>query len=500
MSPRRLRVGIIGAGFGGMALAVKLQRRTSADFTIFEQSAGAGGTWFDNRYPGCEVDIPSHAYSFSFYKKDWPRTHATQPELLAYAEEIVDHFGLRPHLRLNTRVAGVEWDDARSVWTLTTATGEQHEFDFVVSAVGLLSVPRYPSWPGLDQFDGPVFHTSRWEHQHDLHGKRVAVVGTGSTAAQVVPAVAPIVKDLLVFQREPGWVEPKSERPYTPAERWFYRTVPFAQRVHRAHLFSVANRRFKANDVTSARQQQMRQKCVAFINESVHDPATAAALTPHYPWGCKRPIVASTYYPAFNRDNVHLVPQEVVSATSGGLVDTTGREHEVDVIVLSTGFQPQVFLSSVQVRGEAGRDLHETWKERASAYLGITVPGFPNFFILYGPNTNGGTSIIAQLERQAEVVVRAIRRAERSGDRVIDTDPAAEARWVRWIDEQLATHASAMNAGCHNYYTVAGGANVTQWPRTHLVYLVVTRLFGTAGLRFRKPAPRPVAVPEGSRP
>jgi cation diffusion facilitator CzcD-associated flavoprotein CzcO len=482
---RRLRVGIIGSGFGGIAMAVKLSQRTSAEFTIFEQAEGLGGTWFENRYPGCEVDIPSHAYSFSFMKKDWPRTHATQPELLAYAEQVVDRFGLREHIRLGTRVEGVTWNDDTRTYLLQTVTGEQHEFDFVVSAVGLLNVPRFPAWPGLDEFEGIMFHTSRWEPQHSLAGKRVAVVGTGSTAAQVVPAIAPEAGELTVYQREPGWVEPKFERAFTRRERWVYRNIPLAQRLHRAYLFSVANRRFKANDVRSKRQREMREKCIAFINSSVRDPQTAAALTPDYPWGCKRPIVASTYYTAFNRDNVELVPHEVQRVTPTGLVDSTGTERPVDVLVLSTGFQPQVFLSSLRVTGAGGADLHEQWTERASAYLGITVPRFPNFFILYGPNTNGGTSIIAQLERQAEVAVRAIRRIERSESRIVDTDPAAEKDWVRWIDRQLETHANAMSAGCHNYYTVAGGANVTQWPRTHLVYLVVTRLLAGRGLRFR---------------
>ena len=482
---RQLRVGVVGSGFGGIALAVKLQRRTNAHVTIFEQSPGVGGTWFDNRYPGCEVDIPSHAYSFSFIKKDWPRTHATQPELLEYAEEVVDRFGLRSRIRLNTRVESVIWDDARSVYTLTTAAGAQHEFDFVVSAVGLLNNPRIPDWPGLAEFDGVSFHTSRWEHQHDLTGKTVAVIGTGSTAAQVVPAIAPAVGELLVFQREPGWIEPKFERAYTPRERFIYRNVPLAQRLHRAYLFWVANRRFAANDVRTRKQTEMRQKCEDFINTTVLDPETAAALTPDYPWGCKRPVVASTYYPAFNRDNVHLVPHEVKRVTPTGIIDSTGTERPVDVLILSTGFTPQVFLASLRVTGRRGRDLHEAWQERASAYLGITVPEFPNFFILYGPNTNGGTSIIAQLERQAEVAVRAIRRVERGRRRTVDTDPGAVTSWVRWIDRQLSTHASAMNSGCHNYYTVSGGANVTQWPRTHIVYLLITRLLGLRGLRFR---------------
>lgn len=466
-------------------MAVKLTQRTSAEFTIFEQADGIGGTWFENRYPGCEVDIPSHVYSFSFIKKDWPRTHATQAELLAYAEEVVDRFGLRPHIRLRTRVESVRWDDASATYEVATSDGRTQVFDFVVSAVGLLNVPRIPDWPGLESFGGEYFHTSRWEHHHDLAGKRVAVVGTGSTAAQVVPALAPQVGELLVYQREPGWIEPKFERPYSPRERWFYRNVPFAQRIHRAYLFAVAGRRFKANDVRSRRQRQMRQLCVDYIAQSVQDPQTRAALTPDYPWGCKRPIVASTYYPAFNRPNVTLVPHAVTRVTASGLVDAAGVEHEVDVLVLSTGFQPQRFLAGLQVTGAGGVDLHEVWAERASAFLGITVPGFPNFFILYGPNTNGGTSIIAQLERQAEVAVRAIRRLERRGGRRVETNQDATRAWVRWIDDQLRTHASAMDSGCHNYYTMENGANVTQWPRTHLVYLIATRLFARRGLGYR---------------
>jgi len=497
---RPFRVAIIGAGFGGIATAVKLQQRTDAEFVIFEKADGLGGTWFENRYPGCEVDIPSHAYSFSFWKYDWPRTHATQPELLAYANQVVDRFGLRPHIRLSTTVEEVRWlDDVRRYRVRTNGAGggTEEEFDAVVSAVGLLSVPRYPDWEGLEDYAGVRFHTSRWEHEHDLAGKRVAVVGTGSTAAQVVPALAPVVGELTVFQREPGWIEPKSEREFTPRERWIYRHVPFAQRLHRLQIFSVAARRFKANDVRSRRQLAMRRLCEDFIARTVTDPVTRAALTPDYPWGCKRPVVASTYYPAFNRPNVHLVPKAVTRATRTGLVDVEGVEREFDVIVMSTGFQPTRFLAGLEVVGRAGLRLHDVWKERASAYLGVTVPGFPNFFVLYGPNTNGGTSIIAQLERQAEVAVASIRRLERARDAVVDTDPEAVRWYVRWIDRQLETHANAMNAGCHNYFHAESGANVTQWPRTHFVYFFVTRLWRRRGLRLQRVgarAPEPVPV------
>ena len=477
-----VRVAIIGAGMGGIAAAVKLGRARGVTYTIFEQSAGVGGTWFDNRYPGCEVDVHSHAYSFSFLKYDWPRTHATQPELLAYAEHVVDRFGLRPHLRLNTRVTDLVWEESTSTYTLTTEQGGNEEFDVVISALGLLSVPRYPEWPGLDTFAGPCFHTSRWE-EHDLVGKSVAVVGTGSTAVQIVPAIAATAARVHVFQRQPGWIEPKNEREFSPRERWVFRHVPLAQKLNRAWIFHRGNRRFRGYDVDSPRQSRMRAICERFIGTAVDDPATRAAVTPDYPWGCKRPVLSSTFYSALNRDNVELVPHAVRSVTPGAVVDETGVSRDVDVLVLSTGFQPTRFLAGIDVKGRDGRSIHDAWRERASAFLGITVPGFPNFFILYGPNTNGGVSVIAQLERQAEVVVGAVRRLTRSRRRTIDTSPEAARRFVAWVDRRLATSASAMDAGCHNYYHDPAGHNVTQWPAGHLAYAIATKLFARFGLR-----------------
>jgi len=489
-----IRVAIIGGGLGGIAAAVKLRKRVPVSVVIFEQSSGVGGTWYDNRYPGCEVDIHSHAYSFSFLKYDWPRTHATQPELLAYAEHVVERFGLKPYLRLNTRVTDLVWEESTSTYTLTTEHGDSEEFDVVISALGLLNVPRYPDWPGLDTFTGPCFHTSRWE-EHDLTGKKVAVVGTGSTAVQIVPAIAPDAGMVYVFQREPGWVEPKHERDFSPRERWVYRNVPLAQKLHRAWLFHLGNRRFKGYDVGSRYQRRMRELCLRFIAETIDDPATRAAVTPDYPWGCKRPVLSSTFYPSLNRDNVELVPHAVTRVTPTGVVDATGKERDIDVLILSTGFQPTRFLASIDVKGRDGRSIHDAWRERASAFMGITVPGFPNFFILYGPNTNGGVSIIAQLERQAEVVVGAVRRLARNRRRErrlgqsrrtsIDTSPTAARRYLAWIDRRLATVASAMNSGCHNYYHDPAGHNVTQWPGGHLSYAIATRLIARFGLRTR---------------
>jgi len=488
MNDRGPSIAIVGAGFGGIATAVKLRRAGFRRFTVFEQSAGPGGTWRDNRYPGCAVDIPSHAYSFSFMPYDWRSTHATQPELLQYAHDVIDRFGLRPHFRFDTRVDDVSWDDERGGYIVRTEHGEER-FGVVVACLGLLNVPQYPQWPGLDEFAGPMFHTARWEHEHDLRGTRVAVVGTGSTAAQVVPAIAPDVAQLFVFQRQPGWIMPKGEREFTEAERRRFRRYPIAQKLRRAKLFYLDRRRFKGFDETSAKQRELRQLCLDYIESTIRSPAIRAAVTPDYPWGCKRVVMSSDFYPALNRDNVELVPRAVSRLTSSGVVDSAGVERDADVLVLATGFQPTKYLASLRVTGPGGIDVHDAWANEPKAFLGITVAGFPNFFMLYGPNTNGGFSIIAQLERQAEVVVRGVKRIHRRRA-AVDTRRTALDRYVRWIDRQIATHASAMEAGCTNYYHAPSGRNVTQWPRTHAWYYLVTKLLPRFGfVDSRVPSP-----------
>jgi len=489
VSRRRLRVAIIGSGFGGIGAAVKLARRTRAEIVIFERADALGGTWRDNHYPGAAVDIASHVYSYSFVKWDWRRTHATQPELWEYTNAVVDRFGLRDRIRLSTTVVAARWDDATRQYELELLGPDgpvgAERFDVVISATGLLSNPRYPDWPGLEEYRGISFHTSRWEHEHDLSRRRVAVVGTGSTAVQVLPAIAETAGHVTLFQREPGWVESKLERDLTPRERWVYRHVPLAQRLHRYWLFWKANRRFRGYDKGSRMQRRMRQRCLDFIAATVEDPRTRAALTPDHAWGCKRPIVATTYYAAFNRPNVELVPHAVVSATETGLVDATGAARDFDAIVFATGFQAQRMLAQLEVTGRGGRRLHDAWADRATAFLGTTVAGFPNLFILYGPNTNGGTSLIAQLEREAEVAVAAVRRLER-GARAVDTSPEATRRYVEWIDRELASATSAKDSGCHNYFTDERGHIVTEWPRTQLVFWWVTKAWRRRGLRYER--------------
>jgi cation diffusion facilitator CzcD-associated flavoprotein CzcO len=479
------RVAIIGGGFGGIAAAVKLQRGGIDDFTIFEAGEHPGGTWWHNRYPGCEVDIPSICYSFSFLRYDWPRTHGTRDELLKYTDVVVEKFGLLPKFRLNTRVSSAVWIEQAGEWELTLADGTQERYRFVISALGFLSNPKWPEWPGLEDFQGVAFHTQRWDDAPDLRGKRVAVVGTGSTAVQVIPGVAEVAEHLTVFQRQPPWVLPKGERNFTDAERERWRRSNLRYRYDRWKGFYDA---FKPTSFQADTPDNiaMAAACRGYLESAIKDPELRLALTPSTPWGCKRPVFASTYYPTLNRENVSLVPKAVASVTATGVVDADGEEHPVDVIVIATGFQPTNYLSTLEVRGKGGQEIREAWGDRPTAYLGITVPGFPNFFILYGPNTNGGYALTSMLERQSEVAVRRIKRAIRRNASV-DTTEQATQQWTTWVDHQIDTHHSAGNvAGCNNYYHSASGANITQWPLSTFQYWRVTRFPKTGAWTYAK--------------
>jgi cation diffusion facilitator CzcD-associated flavoprotein CzcO len=476
---------VIGAGFGGIAAGVKLKRAGIDTFSIYESSLGIGGTWWDNTYPGAEVDVGSHLYCFSFKPHDWTRTHAKQPELQKYLEETVDEFGLRPHLQLGSTVQSAAWDDDRHIWSVRLEDGTVDECHVVVSGVGFLNVPRYPDWPGLDAFEGPTFHTARWQHQHDLTGKVVAVVGTGSSATQVVPAIQPIVKRLFVFQREPGWVVPKRERDFTDEERgtfakpWRRRRERWRQKyvleksLWRGHLYRPGTK-------TNAAREQF---CLDYIARKFADrPDLRDAVTPRYPYPGKRPVVASAFYPALKRDNVELVPRAVASVNRTGIVDVDGVERPVDVIVMATGFQPANYLSRLRVVGRGGRTLQEHWAGEPRAYLGITVPAFPNFFMLYGPGTNGG-EIVVMLESQAEYAVRAIKRMIRERVTAVDVKPSFEARWYRWLQSRMHGTSWTMS---NNYFKSATGKVVTQWPSSNLHYRVLTKLLGRASETTRR--------------
>ncbi len=471
------KVVVVGAGFGGIATGVMLRRAGIRTFTIYESSLGIGGTWWDNTYPGAEVDVGSHLYCFSFKPHDWTRTHAKQPELQKYLEETVDEFGLRPHVRLGVTVESARWDDHRHLWTVRLGDGTEDECHVLVSGVGFLNVPRYPDWPGLDDFAGPKFHTARWEHQHDLTGKVVAVVGTGSSATQVVPAIQPIVAQCYVFQREPGWLLPKGEHDFDDDERAAF-ADPWPRRRERWRLKYLleknlrGGRLWKPGTKANTAREQM---CRRYIERQFKDrPDLREAVTPKYPYPGKRPVFASTFYPTLKKPNVELVPKAVASVTSSGIVDTDGTEHAIDVIVMATGFQPANYLARLPVVGRDGTTLQEGWAGEPRAYLGITVPGFPNFFMLYGPGTNGG-DIVSMLEAQASYAVRAIKRMTRERITAVEVKPGFEARWYRWLQSKMVGTSWTMTS---NYFKSPTGKIVTQWPYGNVMYTVLTKLLG----------------------
>jgi len=482
-------VAIIGSGFGGISAGITLERAGISSFTIFESSSQIGGTWWDNQYPGCEVDVASHLYSFPFKRYDWSRTHAKQAELHAYLEETVADFRLSPHIRLGVSVDQAVWDEATHTWRLTLGTGESFRCHVLISAVGFLNVPRYPTWPGLELFEGPKFHTARWEHQHDLTGRSVAIVGTGSSATQIVPEIAPMVKHLRLFQREPGWIIPKGDRDFTPEERAKWRNA-VRHRWMRATGFWALERscwRGAFWKPGTKVNEQGRAACLAFIDEVFADrPDLKAAVTPNYPYPGKRPIFNSTFYPALKRDNVELVPHAVTRVTPNGVVDAAGAEHKVDVLVLATGFQPTNYLARVEVTGVGGRTLSEYWSGEPRGFLGTTVPGFPNFFMLYGPGTNGG-EIVTSLLAQSSHAARSIRRMMREGTTAVEVKPFWSDVYHAWLQDGMRDTAWV---GSRNYFKNAAGKIVTQWPYGAQSYRLLSRVIS-------RPSETTRALPDG---
>jgi len=475
---------VVGGGFGGIAAGVKLKQAGIDSFTIFEKSDGIGGTWWENTYPGAEVDVVSHLYSFSFKRNDWTRTHARRDELQRYLEETVDDYGLRPHFRLRTKVEHAVWDETSRRYTVHLSDGGEVTCNVLISAVGLLNHPNYPDWPGLDDFEGPKFHTSRYEHQHDLTGKRVAVVGTGSTAVQLVPEIAPVVKQLYLFQREPGWIVPKGERDFTPEERAVLRR-PLQRRIERMKKFGLLEKNLwggaiyrPGTKVNALREQQCRDY---IEREFAELPELRAAVTPTYPYPGKRPIFHSTFYAALKRDNVELVPRAVASVTPTGIVDVDGVEREIDVLVIATGFKAAEYLPDLEVTGVDGRTIHEVWDHEPYAFLGITVPGFPNFFMLYGPNTNGG-EIVFFLERQSEYAVRVAKRIRRGRVSAVEVRKSWTDLYNRWLQGRMKGTSWEVS---RNYFTAPSGRIVTQWPYGALLYGLLTKVLGPISERAR---------------
>jgi cyclohexanone monooxygenase len=464
------RVGVIGAGAGGIAMGIQLAEG-GYDFTIFDRADGFGGTWRHNTFPGAACDVPSHLYSYSFaLNPRWSKTYANQPEILAYLEQVADEHGLGPHLRSHTAISSVRWSDASRRWTLITDGGDEHEFDAVVSAVGMLDVPHIPDIPGAQRFRGRKFHSARWDHSKSTAGERVASIGTGASAIQYVPAIAPKTAQFTVFQRTPIWISPRFDFPFTPEQHAeFERNPAVAQKLRDEAFDAYETASF---DVDAAQTREATELARSYLMRKVTDPELRAKLTPDYPVGCKRPLMSREWYPTFALPNVSLETAAITGLTERGVLTADGVEHRVDTIIYGTGFKAADYLDSIDVYGTGGRHLRDDWSDGAQAYLGTLVAGYPNFFMLYGPNTNGVNSIIYIHEAQTTFIRHILDVVGERGARTVAVTPDAQRRYN---DEIQADMVGKVWLACTNYFRHPSGRVVTQLPYSGRQFFERTR-------------------------
>ncbi len=485
---RNVSVGIIGAGPGGLALGIMLARAGFHDFTIFDREDDVGGTWLINSYPGLACDVKSHLYSYSFdLNPNWSRLWSSQPEILAYFQRCADKYGLRPHLRLRTEIRSARWHADTQRWCLTTTAGEQHHFTVVVSAVGLFTRPLFPDLVQEEPFAGTVMHSSRWDHSVALEGARIAVLGTGSTASQLIPELAKVAGKVYSVQRSPTWILPKPDRNYTRRERWVFAHVPFAKKLYRTRLWLRSEKNISVIEHGSEKAQEFTAIARGVLEKTVADEELRRGLTPDHPMGCKRLVFSSDYLPALTRPNVEVLTSPARCLRARSLVTEDGTERDVDVVVCATGYAAADYLGELDVFGEYGTTLREVWGEGAHAYFGIAVPGFPNFFMLYGPNTNvGSNSVIFMLEAQARYIVRALKYMRRKGKTYIAVRRWALADFVAKVDRWMV--GTVWTTQCSNYFRAASGRVVTQWPRSARSFWGMTRRFKPTDFSFEAPA------------
>ena len=496
--PRHLRVAIVGSGFGGLGTAIRLKQSGENDFLVFERAEALGGVWRDNSYPGCACDVPSHLYSFSFAKNpDWTRSFSGQAEIWAYLEACADRFGVRPHIRFRHAVTAVTWSDDAQLWTLDTSGG-RYTADVLVAAAGALSEPALPEIPGLASFAGKTFHSAAWDHAYDLDGKRVAVIGTGASAIQFVPAIQPKVASLALFQRTPPWVLPRRDRDLSSLERALLRASPAFQWLVRSGTYGV--RELMAVSFFYPGVARLVEKvALAHMKRAVKDPELRKKLTPSYTIGCKRILLSDDYYPALTRPNVEVVTDPIARVTETGVVTASGRVHDVDAIVFGTGFQIQDYPFGKRVRGRDGKSLADVWHTSMTAHLGTTAVGFPNLFMLQGPNTAlGHSSVVIMIEAQIDHLMNALAYMKKEGVTSVEPKPEAQAAFVKEVDRDM--QGTVWNAGgCSSWYLDKHGRNSALWPGFTFTFRQRVAPFVADEYRvLRSPARRPKSGPNAA--
>jgi cation diffusion facilitator CzcD-associated flavoprotein CzcO len=462
---------IVGAGFSGLCMAIQLRRAGIESFLIVEKGPEIGGTWWFNRYPGCACDIPSHLYSFSFDRNpEWTRMYAEQPEILAYLKSCAKRHGIEGRVRLNTPLREAVWDPA-GVWHVTVGDGARIDARVLVSGMGALHVPRLPDLPGRERFEGPAFHSAEWDSSVDLEGRNIAMIGTGASGVQIVPRIAPQAGRLYVFQRTPAWILPRPDFPI--AERWRrrFRKIPGATWVLRILLFWSQEMRVPGFLHDGWFRRQATQMALKHLASQVADPHLREALTPKYEFGCKRVLISSDFYPALKLPNVELVTAGIAEVRPHSIVTRDGVERPLDVIVYGTGFRATEVLRGLRIVGRDGVEIHEAWRERIGTYLGITVSGFPNFFMLLGPNTGlGHNSVVLMIEAQVRYVMSCLRLMRRRGQPVMDLLPASQQRFMDELRRRLPRTVWE-SGGCKSWYQdQTTGESPVLWPGSVVEY------------------------------
>ncbi|MEU7765468.1 NAD(P)/FAD-dependent oxidoreductase [Nocardia sp. NPDC049190] len=460
---------IIGAGFGGISMAVELRRNGFDDITILERAADLGGVWRENTYPGAACDVPSPLYSFSYEPKpDWPQRYSGQVAIHDYLRDVAQRHGVLDTIRFDTGVTDAEFDDATGRWTVRSTDGDTRIVDIVISAVGQLSRPAMPSIPGVDTFTGPSFHSAEWDHDVVLTGKRVACIGTGASAIQFIPEIQPEVAHLTLFQRTPAWVVPKFDTEYSPIQHRLFARVPGALLIERFGWWSISEFLSLGLVEVPAIARLVTHIASRHLARQVKDPRLRAALAPDYPVGCKRVLFSNEYYPALTQPNVHVETTAITEITAHGVRTADGVVHDTDVLIYGTGFKGTEFLWPMNIYGSAGRKLSDAWADGAHAYYGISVPNFPNFFVVYGPNTNLGVgSIIYMIESQTRYIRQAVQLlAERPGH-CLDVRADREATFNTALQQRLAR--TPWNF-CSSWYRNSAGRITNNWPGSQTSY------------------------------
>jgi cation diffusion facilitator CzcD-associated flavoprotein CzcO len=490
MSARKLEVLIVGAGFGGIAAAIELRGHGITDVTILEKAPDLGGTWFYNSYPGAACDVPSHLYSFSFaQRRDWSRLCSPQAEIHSYLHDVARTYGIDRLVRTSTTVTSCAWDAARCRWSVETAEGPTYEADALIVATGQLDQPARPKIEGADSFAGHSFHSAEWDHDYPLAGKRVAVVGTGASAVQFVPEIAPEVARMSVFQRTGNWFLPRKNRRYPAAVRAAIELIPGLQSFRRRFIFEYGESLTLAIRHPETIGRLGAARSAAFMRSQLKDPALRAKAWPDYTFGCKRILFSSHYLPALARPNVELVTDAIASIEPSGIRTADGRLREVDCVIWATGFRTNDFMFPMRIAGD-GVDLHDYWSGGPHAHLGMCVPGFPNMFLMYGPNTNtSGGSIIVYLEAQAAYIRQAMEQLCVREAGALEVRAEVEAAGDRALQARFAGTAWTR---CDSWYRDEHGRIVANWPGYMREYLQQTSRLDAAEYRFvplAKPAP-----------